>query len=495
MGFIGDIIGGVGGLVGGIMGGMGASDAADSAQGYYDQAGVLTDAQARLANQQADQSAEQWDYWKQLYLPVQQQLSADQLGTYLPLQRSMAEQYRDVFMPFENQMFQEVQEGIKPDYEGVMGKASGDVAQGFAKTQEASNRGLMRYGIDPNSGRFAGVNRGLDIAESAMDAGSRTLARERETKRVDDTNWNRKAQLYGMKKGVSSGGMPTDFSGNAMGLSNSAMSGLGNAAQSNLGLGNQAYNIGQSSAYGMGSGIQSLSNSLGSLFGGSSSTGSGNFNYSSGLGSGLSLGSTNLGSFPGFAQGGPVPGQQPVIAGEEGPELYVSDTPPHRGGMMQRNEPMMREAVDSAFEQVMKTDRQQQQMQGGYDMMQQQGQQQSTGSPVSSAIEDAGDIYQQILQQTGDTATASEAAKSHLMQVASQAGPQAIGEALNELGPEWTQWIEGIVQGGVQSAQREPQAQVVGANGPQVFVPPKDGYIVPNPATQARMQLQAYSPY
>jgi hypothetical protein len=367
MGFVNDIFSGIGG----IMGGFGAMDSADAAEGYYDQAGVLTDAQARLANQQADMSAEQWNYWKQLFLPIQQQLSADQLGTYLPLKRAMAEQYQNVYMPFENQMFQDVQEGIKPNFEEVMGKASGDVEQAFSKAQDASNRGLMRYGINPNSGRFAGNQRGLDIAKSAMDAGSRTLARERETRRIEDVNWSRKAALYGMKRGLPVWKMPTDFSGNALSLSNFAMSGLGNAAQGFGGLGDSAYKIGKDAAYGLGAGLQSFGKGLGSLFGKfdfSASTGGGTgggFNYSSGLGSGLSIGSTDLGTFPTFAKGGPIPGNQPAIVGEEGPELYVKSNPgssagapPHRGGMSPRHEEMIKEAVNKAFQAVFKTSQQ-----------------------------------------------------------------------------------------------------------------------------------------
>jgi hypothetical protein len=366
MGFIGDIFNGIRGIMGGD-----GSDSADAAQGYYDQAGALTQAQADLARQMMGQSAEQWDYWKQLFLPIQQQLSNDQLGLYLPLQKAMAEQYQNVYMPFENQLFQDAREGIKPDYEGVMGKASGDVEQSFAKAQEASNRGLQRYGINPNSGRFAGNQRGLDIAKSAMDAGSRTLARERETKRVDDTNWARKAQLYGMKRGLPVWKMPTDFSGNALSLSNFAMSGLGNAAQGFGDLGDSAYKIGKDAAYELGAGLQSFGKGLGSLFGkfdfnASTSGGTGgSFNCSSGLGSGLSIGSTDLGTFPTFAKGGPIPGNQPAIVGEEGPELYVrsnlgssAGAPPHRGGMSPRHEEMIKEAVNKAFQAVFKTSQQ-----------------------------------------------------------------------------------------------------------------------------------------
>lgn len=531
---------------------MFGDDGSEQAGEYYGQSAALTQAQADLAREQLKQAQEQWDYWKQLFLPVQRQLSADQLSTYLPFQRAQVEQYQNLFMPYENQLFQQAMEGIKPDYEGVMGRASADVAQAFDKNLEASNRNMMRYGINPNSGRFVNMNRGLSIAESAADAGARTMAYEREKKRVEDTNWNRQLGLYQAKRGVGTGAMPTDMSGNAMGLMNSASSGLNTAAGNYLGLGNTAYNMGMNSAYGQGMAWNQLGNSMGKIggmFGGNNSwipwgsgysgggVGSNSSYYGSGSdwltggGGGFSGGSFGGGDFnasdyfPSFAKGGHVQAGQVVNAAEEGPEVFVPEgqeqppSMPHKG--LSHDPRLMQEAVDEAFQDVYK-DQGQGMMSNGMSMgmsnemagstgnsgmmggmmSHQEGMQYDTSGSVANAIENIAQIYDQVYQRTGDPGAASDIATDQFTQLLSDVGPDAINQALGQMGPQWWKWVDQVVQpeepsNPKNSAQPrqpsnppEPQGpQVIGQNGPQLFVPPTDGVIIPNPATQQRMRM------
>ena len=58
-----------------------------------------------------------------------------------------------------------------------MALATADVANAWKDTNAASNRAAARMGVNPNSGRFQGINAALDTQKAAQLAGARTQAR------------------------------------------------------------------------------------------------------------------------------------------------------------------------------------------------------------------------------------------------------------------------------------------------------------------------------
>lgn len=98
-----------------------------------------TGSQSYLANTQADIAKEQWS------------------------------RFQDIYGPVEEALGEEVQEG--PDY----GKTSTDVARAFDKNRGITERRMGRYGIDPSSGRFAGMEQeyGIQRARGEVDAMNR----------------------------------------------------------------------------------------------------------------------------------------------------------------------------------------------------------------------------------------------------------------------------------------------------------------------------------
>lgn len=108
----------------------------------------MSQQQIALAQQAADRSTEQWDY------------------------------YKDTFQPVERQMVQEAMDyGSAADQEQQAGTARADMTAAFDSQRQQANRQLMSMGVNPNSGKFAASNRAADIAQAAATAGAMTGAR------------------------------------------------------------------------------------------------------------------------------------------------------------------------------------------------------------------------------------------------------------------------------------------------------------------------------
>lgn len=100
------------------------------------------------------------------------------------------------------------------------GIAQADVGNAFAMQRESNNRDMMRYGVNPASGKFAGMNQQMGIAESLAKAGAATSAR----RAVDDAAFARKQVASGIASGQSAPAL-AGISGAAGGLA-----GIGNAS-------------------------------------------------------------------------------------------------------------------------------------------------------------------------------------------------------------------------------------------------------------------------
>lgn len=101
----------------------------------------------------------------------------------------------------------------------LVGQATTDNTLSYGKAWDTANRNLTRMGINPNSGRFAGMNQSYALARAAAEAGARNQARIQ----ARNENFSRAGSLASMGK---------DYSGMALNAASAAGNML-NAAASN----------------------------------------------------------------------------------------------------------------------------------------------------------------------------------------------------------------------------------------------------------------------
>ena len=87
--------------------------------------------------------------------------------------RSLVSGYQTQYAPFAQQLRQNA--FISP--ETSVGQAATDVRSAFGGRREAGMRNLSRMGVNPNSGRWGGLNQQFALAESAALAGAMNRAR------------------------------------------------------------------------------------------------------------------------------------------------------------------------------------------------------------------------------------------------------------------------------------------------------------------------------
>lgn len=196
---------------------------------------------ANVANQQMDiaaknqaQADSQWDYYNTTFKPVEQKM-VDEANNY----------------------------DSKARQEQMAGQATADVRSQNANANAQQNRAMLGMGVNPNSGRFAGLSKSQAVQAGASTAGAATGARNAVVDKAIGLRagaasfgrnmTNTAAQAYGLATGAGSaavGSQNTGFmAGTAYpGLLNSGYGNMISAGNSqinaNLGLGqlmNQGY--------------------------------------------------------------------------------------------------------------------------------------------------------------------------------------------------------------------------------------------------------------
>lgn len=208
----------------------------------YQLANDVANQQMSIADANQKQADAQWDYYK---------------GTFQPVERKMV----DEAMNYDSKARQEQQAG----------QATADVRSQMANANAQQNRAMMGMGVNPNSGRFAGLSRAQAVQAGASTAGAATGARNQVIDkgiglRAGAASFGRNmtntaAQSYGLATNAGSsavGNANTGFmSGTAypqlLNTGYASMQSAGNSQiNANLGLGqlmNQGYGI-QANMYG-----------------------------------------------------------------------------------------------------------------------------------------------------------------------------------------------------------------------------------------------------
>ncbi|PTM61912.1 tail fiber domain-containing protein [Phreatobacter oligotrophus] len=149
--------------------------------------------------------------------------------------------YEQVFRPVEDKFIKQATEYDSPERQAAMAaEARADVVSSTAQQREAAQREAASMGVNPNSGRFGGLNRAADMGTALAAAGAQNTARERVratglalTADVANLGRGLPAQssaaaalgLQGITAGAGTAGAAAQTSINTMGM------GVGNAQQ------------------------------------------------------------------------------------------------------------------------------------------------------------------------------------------------------------------------------------------------------------------------
>lgn len=183
----------------------------------------------------------------------------------------------NTFRPLEQQMVADAKSYNTEAYrEQLAQQAAADAGLAFQQTKEGNARAMASMGINPNSGRYAGINAASNLGLAAMKANAMTGTRQQ----AEAMGHARMAEAVGMGRGLP--GASTGAYAAALGAGNAAgqnsqvaglnyMAGLGQATNTyNAGFGLQMQGLNsilgsQSQLYGQS--MQNQSDMFGSLMG------------------------------------------------------------------------------------------------------------------------------------------------------------------------------------------------------------------------------------
>lgn len=172
---------------------------------------------AKLGREQLDESRRQYDLNK----VVADKVVAAQLG----IMGDTNQQGKDYY-DYAKSTFRPVEEGLVKDAnefstagakEAFARKAAADLEGAQANEQAQSERAMAAMGVNPNSGRFAGLNRARTVMNAGARAGATTNARER----ADALGFAKRMDVAGIGRNLP--GASTAAYGVAVNSGNSAM--------------------------------------------------------------------------------------------------------------------------------------------------------------------------------------------------------------------------------------------------------------------------------
>lgn len=160
--------------------------------------------------------------------------------------------YQDLFKPVEEQTVSDAMGYDSPERKARMAAEAGaDVSRSYTAAQDQNLRTMGAMGINPNSGRFAGLTRETNLGLAKDTAGAMNKAR-RDTEMTGIALRSGVAQFG---RGMSQTGIAAD----------SLALNAGNSAVGNIGAGNQTYNQNQAAAQNWFGGAVNANNSAGQL--------------------------------------------------------------------------------------------------------------------------------------------------------------------------------------------------------------------------------------
>jgi len=173
-----------------IMAGLGEQQLAFAKDQYNENKGFLQDIatkQSAMMDQQMAQGKDYYDYLKNTYRPLEQSIVKD-------AENFNTDAYRNTLAT----------------------KAAADAGLAFNRTRQANERAMASMGVNPNSGRFAGLAGQSALQQAAGRAGAMTGARQT----AEQMGYARKRDAAGLGRNLA--GASTAAYGGAVGAGNAA---------------------------------------------------------------------------------------------------------------------------------------------------------------------------------------------------------------------------------------------------------------------------------
>lgn len=169
----------------------------------------IANTQMDAQQQQMDQAADYYNYWKGTYQPLEQGIVAD-------AQKFNTEAYR----------------------EGLAQQARTDTERAFASQDATTQRQMMSMGVNPNSGRFQGLSNQQNLAQAAASGAAMNSTRQQ-------------AEQMGYARLMDAAGLGRNMPGASTGAYTAATN-AGSSAANTMGMPSQQYTQGAQGAYGLG---------------------------------------------------------------------------------------------------------------------------------------------------------------------------------------------------------------------------------------------------
>ena len=188
------------------------------AEASRDAARIMTD----LGREQLSFAREQYDTMN----PIMQEVAGLQMDAQRQQMDQAADYYnyqQETFRPLERSIVADAQNFNTAAYrDQLASQAAADVGLAFGRTRDMNQRAMASMGVNPNSGRFAGVNNASAIAQAANRAGVMSNTRNQ----AEQLGYARQLDAAGLGRGLSGASLA------AYGGATSAGSAAGASAQS-----------------------------------------------------------------------------------------------------------------------------------------------------------------------------------------------------------------------------------------------------------------------
>ena len=209
----------------------------------------LAEASAEAARIQAGLGREQLQFAREQYdrtAPMLQSIADQQMAAQAEQMQQARDYYdyqTDTFRPLERSIVQDAQRFNTEAYrEQLASQAAADAGRAFGISQQQNQRAMAAMGVNPNSGRFAGMQNATGLQQAAMRANAMTGTRQQ----ADQMGYARQLDAAGLGRGLA--GASLGAYGGATGAGSAAGQSAQSAGQNymrNMGMGANTIATGQ----------------------------------------------------------------------------------------------------------------------------------------------------------------------------------------------------------------------------------------------------------
>lgn len=165
----------------------------------------MAEASAEAARIQAGLGREQLQFARDQYnrsAPILESIAQNQIAAQneqLQQARDYYDYQRDTYRPLERGLVQDAQNFNTQAYRNqVAGQAAADAGRAFGISQQQNQRAMASMGVNPNSGRFAGMQNATGLQQAAVRANAMTGSR----RQAEQMGYARQLDAAGLGRGL-----------------------------------------------------------------------------------------------------------------------------------------------------------------------------------------------------------------------------------------------------------------------------------------------------